>query len=98
MDIQLPRNCRTLLRRPTQVLLHEAHWGNLHGLTTKDQIEMKGVRFIATRAQISMNHIPACSSARAEISTSGAPIPATWADSSQWTHLARELGWQFHLI
>lgn len=91
MDVQLPRQCRTLPGKPTQVSLHGDDWGNLQGLTTKDQIEMKGVGFLATRVQISVDHTSTSSSADTEISVSRTPILARWAESSQWTHLAREL-------
>lgn len=70
MDTQLPRHCKTLPRRLTQVSLHGDDWGNLQGLTTKDKIEMKKVGLRATRVQISVDHIPACSSACADISAS----------------------------
>lgn len=50
--------------------------GESAGLDHWDQIEMeRGMRLIATGAQILMGHIPACSSIWAEILTRGSAHP-----------------------
>lgn len=50
-----------LPRKPTWVLPHRDHWGNLWGLTTEDKIEMeKTVGLTAAKAQNLANPIPAC--------------------------------------
>ena len=43
VDIQLPQSCGALPERPTWVLSHRSCRGNLRGLATGDQTEMKKV-------------------------------------------------------
>ena len=56
---------------------HVGHWGNLHGLSSGDQIETeKGDEFIAPKAQILAQLIPFSSSSQEWICPSGVKLVA----------------------